>query len=290
MYIIRLKTVIAYVLVLAAIVSVLKLSSIDGDSRAVSAQRGEEETALPILMYHSVCKDSASAAKFIVSEQDLREDFEYIKRNGYETVGTADLIAFAEEGKPLPEKPIMITFDDGYFNNYKIAYPLLKEYNLKAVISIIGRYTDLYSENKDENINYSHITWDEAREMVDSGLVEIQNHSYNSHTTDQGRNGTKKKSGESQGAYAEYIYADIGKLQSETERNLGYRPVLFAYPFGSVSEASYMPLKELGFKITLSCEEKVNYIKSSEPEDLYMLGRWLRPHSKSAEQILSKTK
>lgn len=290
MYIIRIKTVIAYILVLAAIVSVLKLSAIHTDSEAVSAQRDEARVALPILMYHSVCKDSASAAKFIVSEQDLREDFEYIKRNGFETVGTAELIAFAEEGKPLPEKPIMITFDDGYFNNYKIAYPLLKEYNLKAVISIIGRYTDMYSENKDENINYSHITWDEAREMAASGLVEIQNHSYNSHTTDQGRDGTKKKNGESQGAYAEYIYSDVGKLQSETERNLGYRPVLFAYPFGSVSEASYTPLKELGFKITLSCEEKVNYIRPSQPEDLYMLGRCLRPHSKSAEQILGKIK
>ena len=120
--------------------------------------------------------------------------------------------------------------------------------------------------------------------MCESGLVEIQNHSYNSHTTDQGRNGTKKKKSESMEAYAEYIFSDIGKLQEEINENLGYTPVVFAYPFGSVSEASYDILKEMGFKATLSCEEKINVIK--EKDDLYMLGRFLRTNKRSAKSIL----
>ncbi|MEE1047663.1 MAG: polysaccharide deacetylase, partial [Clostridia bacterium] len=66
--------------------------------------------------------------------------------------------------------------------------------------------------------------------------------------------------------------------------NLGYTPVAFAYPFGSVSEASYNILKEMGFKATLSCEERVNVIKDSE--DLYMMGRYLRTNKRSAKNIL----
>lgn len=288
MYVIKLKTILCYVLIFATIISAAKICEGISDARAVTAEAEEGSVALPILMYHSVCEKAGKAAKFIVSEQDLRADFEYIKNSGYTTVSSAELIDFAENGTPLPEKPIMITFDDGYYNNYKIAFPLLKEYNMKAVISIIGRYTDLYSENNEENVSYSHITWNEAQEMIDSGLVEIQNHSYNSHTTDKGRNGTKKKKGESEAAYAEYIYSDIGKLQDEINQHLGYRPELFAYPFGSFCEASYEPLKQLGFKVTLSCEEKVNHIKPGDKDGLYMLGRYLRPHSRSAEKILKK--
>ncbi len=180
----------------------------------------------------------------------------------------------------------MLTFDDGYYNNYCYAYPLLEEYNMKAVISIIGKYTDMYSEIDENNPAYSHITWEQAREMVESGLVEIQNHSYDSHTTDKGRNGTKKMKGESEAAYAGYMQSDIGRLQDEIEQNLGYRPLVFAYPFGSVSEASYDILEGMGFKMTLSCEEKVNRLTVGNAECLFMMDRFLRSDKRSAEAIL----
>lgn len=285
MYVIKLKTIVCGLIITA--MSILAVKFFAGSAKVKTfATESETEIGLPVLMYHSVCENPSKAGKFVVSEQNLRSDLEYIKNNGYHTISAAELIDFVENGTPLPENPIMLTFDDGYYNNYKLAYPLLKEYNMKAVISIIGRYTDMYSEIPEENINYSHITWDEAREMIASGLVEIQNHSYNSHTTDKGRNGTKKKQGESEAAYTEYIYEDIGGLQKKIEEELGYTPILFAYPFGSVSEASYVPLKKLGFKITLSCEEKINRIKKGNNDSLYMLGRFLRTPSNSAEKIL----
>lgn len=275
MFVIRLRTLIIYALILIIAVSGIYFAA---------AEEEKDGVRLPILMYHSICDERAKAGRFVITKDALREDLEYLKKEGYSAIGFSELIDYVENGTPLPEKPIMLTFDDGYFNNYCYAYPLLKEYNQKAVISIIGKYTDLYSETTEENPNYSHITWKQAREMCDSGLVEIQNHSYNSHTTDQGRNGTKKKKSESLEAYSEYIFSDIGKLQEEINANLGYTPVAFAYPFGSVSEASYNILKEMGFKATLSCEERVNVIKDSE--DLYMMGRYLRTNKRSAKNIL----
>lgn len=281
MFFIRLKTIICYVMAATIIICAV-------DYFGVFADDEEKGVELPIIMYHAICDNNEKTGEFVISKDAFEKDLEYLKTNGYTAIGFNELIDFVENGTPLPEKPIMITFDDGYYNNYCYAYPLLKEYNQKAVISIIGKYTDFYSESSEENPKYTHITWEQAREMCDSGLVEIQNHSYDSHTIDQGRNGTKKKAGETQTAYAEYIYSDIGKLQQEINENLGYTPLVFTYPFGSISDASYEILKDMGFKATLSCEEKVNFINSGNSEGLYRLGRFLRNPEKSVQKILTK--
>lgn len=288
MFTIRLRTAIVYILIFSVAISAAYLVFAAGNSD--ESNKENIGVPLPILMYHSICSSSGKEGKFIVSETGLEQDLKYISENGYTTVSAAQIIDFVYNGTPLPEKPILLTFDDGYYNNYCYAFPLLKKYNAKAVISIIGKYTDIYSETEEESPLYSHITWDEAREMCESGLVEIENHSYNSHTTDKGRNGTKKKKGESEAAYAEYISSDIGKLSEEIYTNLGYKPQLFAYPFGSVSEASYDILKQMGFKMTLSCEEKVNYLKNGDTDGIYMLGRYLRTNKRSAEKILKNLK
>ena len=88
----------------------------------------------------------------------------------------------------LPKKPIVLSFDDGYYNNYYYAFPLLKKYNMKAVISIVGKLSDDFSQTPDENPSYAHLTWDDILEMHLSGCWEIQNHSYNCHSFDH-RNG-----------------------------------------------------------------------------------------------------
>lgn len=287
LYAIKFKTLIIYLMIFVFAItgSVMLYSTVSaGEERDATECIAE----VPILMYHAICENPSKEGKFVITKKAFEEDLKYLKQAGYNTISFSELISFVENNIPLPENPIILTFDDGYYNNYCYAFPLLKEYNAKAVISIIGKYTDLYSETPEENPNYSHITWEQAREMCDSGLVEIQNHSYNSHTTDKGRNGTKKKSGESEAAYIEYIYSDVGKLQEEINRNLGYTPTVFAYPFGSVSEASYDILKGMGFKATLSCSEKINEIHMGDSDDLYMLGRFLRTNKRSAESILKK--
>lgn len=290
MYVIKLKTIIIYLLVISFGIAAAWTANARILPTAAETSENDGRIPIPILMYHSVCESGGKQSKFVVSAAAIEEDLKYISDNGYTTISSDELIAYVNDGTELPQKPIMLTFDDGYYNNYCYVYPLLKKYNAKAVISIIGKYTDLYSEGEKENPLYSHITWDEAREMISSGLVEIQNHSYNSHTTDKGRNGTKKKSGESAEAYSSYFHNDIGKLQEEINANLGYYPQLFAYPFGSISNASYDILKEMGFKVTLSCEEKVNYPECGNAESLYMLGRYLRTDKRSAAKILSKIK
>ncbi|WP_417019562.1 polysaccharide deacetylase family protein, partial [Anaerotruncus massiliensis (ex Liu et al. 2021)] len=149
--------------------------------RAVSANAPAEPDGieLPIVMYHHVLKEQARLNKYTISPDEFRSDMEYLKTEGYTPIVIADLLAYVEEGAPLPERPVMITFDDGYESFHEYVFPILKEYDFKAVYSIVGRYADQYSAVDDHHIRYSHSTWNELREMRDSGLVEIQNHSYN---------------------------------------------------------------------------------------------------------------
>ena len=108
----------------------------------VIAQNDGEEIILPIIMYHSLLKDEKYQGKYVLSPDLFESDLKYLEQNGYTTIVIQDLIDYFDKGTPLPEKPIMLTFDDGYYNNYLYAYPLLKKYNSKAVISINGFYTE----------------------------------------------------------------------------------------------------------------------------------------------------
>ncbi len=309
MYVIKMKTLIYYLAVFAvtiASIGIIRLYTAnenpsvaastpvesatdteklaEGETDVIAAKR-EDKVEVPILMYHSIFRSTNTHGNYIISEAAFEADLKYLKDNGYTTVVMQDLIDYVHAGKSLPEKPVVLTFDDGYFNNYSYAFPLLQKYKAKAVLSVIGYYTDLYTKTPDENPSYSHVTWKDIKKMMDTGLVEMQNHSYNLHTTDKGRNGTKKKKGESDAQYKTMLTEDLGKLQDEFKTNTGYTPNTFTYPFGSVSNASFDIIKEIGFKASLSCESGMNTI-TRDPESLYMLKRYLRTPKKSAESIL----
>ncbi len=259
------------------------IAAVQADAEA----KVEDRIDLPIIMYHGLLKEEKRQGQFIISPNLFEQDLRYLQENGYTTVVIADLIAYVQDGKPLPEKPVMLTFDDGYYNNYLYAFPLLKQYNCKMVLSPIGRYTDEYTQNKDTHANYAHCSWDAVREMMASGLVEFQNHSYNLHSIDSGRKGAKKKAVESLVDYRTLLVEDVMKMQTRMREETGYTPTAFVYPFGAVSSESLPILKELGFQATLICESHINAI-TRDPECLYGLGRYRRPAKTGSEAFFKK--
>ena len=247
----------------------------------------EEYIKVPIIMYHSILKDPARSNKYTITPAVLEEDLKYIKADGYETITISDLISYVYADKPLPPKPIILTFDDGHYNNYGYLYPLLEKYDMKAVISIVGSYTDKFSETNEANLNYSYLRWKDINELISSGRVEFQNHTYNLHDNTHGRIGAKKKKGESDDEYKKILEEDINKLQNEFKENTGYVPTCFTYPFGGISNSSLDIIKELGFKASLSCEEGINKI-TKNPNSLYLLKRYNRPSYVSTYNIFKK--
>ena len=255
-FVFKIRTVVLYLAILLAVCCTIHLYFTAPDALPVSGT--DDGIHLPILMYHGLTKDSSKIGKFVISQKMFEQDLQYLKENGYNTVTVDQVIDYVKCGEKLPEKPIILTFDDGYYNNYCYGFPLLKENNMKAVISPIGKYSDLYSDSDDRNPAYAHIGWDEIKEMIESGLIEFQNHSYDLHHNTNGRTGAKKKTGESLAAYGKFLEDDLMIFQEKMRENTGYTPTTFTYPYGGISEASYEILERLGFQASLSCEEKIN--------------------------------
>ncbi|MBQ1237534.1 MAG: polysaccharide deacetylase family protein, partial [Oscillospiraceae bacterium] len=112
----------AYTLALAIVFTALLTRT----SKAAAAQ--PKEIPLPVIMYHHILESSKLLGAYCITPAELRSDFERIRQDGYTPVVVADLLDYVYNDVPLPEKPIMITFDDGYESNYAYAYPLLQEY------------------------------------------------------------------------------------------------------------------------------------------------------------------
>ena len=247
----------------------------------------EDYIEVPIIMYHSILKDPSRSNKYTVTPTVLEEDLKYIKDKGYTTVTITDLISYVYDNKPLPENPIVLTFDDGHYNNYGYLFPLLEKYDMKAVISIVGSYTDKFTETDEANLNYSYLRWKDIKELMDTGRIEFQNHTYNLHSNTGKRIGTKKIKGETDEHYKNVLEEDILKLQQEFEENTNYIPQCFTYPFGGISNASLDIIKELGFKASLSCEQGINKL-TKNPNSLYLLKRYNRPSYISTYNFFQK--
>lgn len=152
----------------------------------------DEGIALPIIMYHGIIKDESRPGTYVVTADEFESDLKYLKENGYTTVVVQDLLDYVKKGTPLPKKPIMLTFDDGFYNNYVYAYPLLQSYGAKMVLSPVGSFTDAFTKSGDKHAAYSYLNWEDIKTMSDSGLVEIQNHTYDLHSLDRSHNGSKR--------------------------------------------------------------------------------------------------
>jgi len=240
---------------------------------------------LPVIMYHSILK--SRSGKFIVSPAVLEADMQYLITQGYTTVFTQDVIDYVKGNGELPEKPIIITFDDGYYNNMVYALPIFQKLGLKGVINIVGHYADKAVAEGDNNPNYSHLSWEQMKELAKSGTFEIGNHTYDMHNHGS-RTGVTKKRGESQEDYRKALEADIGKLQCELTSKSGVTPNIFAYPFGKYSKETPGILKDMGFEAIFTCNEGVNIIRRGDFETLMGLKRYNRPAGISTEKFFER--
>ena len=273
---------------LLAALAVLAGSACWQFSRAVPAA-ASPKTPLPIVMYHQVSKNPNRAGAYCVTLEELETDFRYIKDCGYTAVTTEQLLNAIDGKAALPEKPIIITFDDGFESVAQYVEPLLRQYGLCAVVSVVGAYTDLYSHSDDHSVNYAYLTWDEIKQLSGEACIEIQNHSYDLHKLDNcGHKGAKKRSGESEAEYRAFLQNDLQKMQDLFEEKGIKRPTAFTYPFGCYSKESRAILQAMGFRAAYICEEKMNYVDYDNTDWLFRLCRYNRPHGVNTALFFSK--
>ena len=249
-------------------------------SAVVSAYQPEQEGVfLPVVMYHSIVDNGKG--DYQLSPAQFEDDLRYLKSHGYETVSAAQLVSYTRGEGTLPERPVMLTFDDGFYNNLSAALPLLERYDMCAVVSIVGRYTDELAAADPHAERYSYLTWEDVSELLASGRIEIGSHTWDMHSNDE-RAGCSIRIGEDPQAYADTLRDDLGRLQMRCEEMTGATPTVFAYPYGFICRESIPVLQELGFTCTLTCYEKPNYI-TRDKRCLYGLSRYNRPPGVSSE-------
>lgn len=256
------------------------------DPAALFLER-EEPVLLPVLMYHEV--KYTEPGKDSILPEEMEGDLRYLAEEGYTTVLMEDVIRFVYTGEKLPEKPILLTFDDGYSSNYRYLFPLLQKYHAKAVISIIGKSADEFSLLPEEGGPYVHASWKQLLEMWDSGLVELQNHSYDLHRDDHSTHGCTRSWGEDMTAYARRIRQDTDRLQEELYEKTGTPASTFAYPYGYYDAVLEGLMEELGFAATLTCDFGVNRL-NGDPDCLRGIKRICRSHGADLEALLNHAK
>lgn len=251
-----------------------------------SANNQAETVPLPVIMYHHISKDPKRLGDYIISPETFQGDMEYLRSHGYTTISIQQLLSYTKGETSLPEKPILITFDDGQSSFGAYALPILKEYHMCAVLAIVGRSADEYTENGDHNINYCYFTWPELAEMSSSGYVELASHTYDLHSL-KTRQGCKIKKGESLTEYAAIFNQDLQLNETRFLSYLGEKPIAFAYPYGIHCKEAKQILCNRGYCVLFNCNERVNQL-TGDPEELLSLCRFNRPNSMNREQFFQK--
>jgi len=270
------------------IISLLLLTNIIFTSippTPADAAKPDDSAQLPVFMYHRILKHSSSNDPYTITPDAFERDLMYLRDNGYTTIGTAELLAYTEKGMPLPEKPVVLTFDDGYYNNIYYAAPLLEKYNMKAAIFVVGSFTEKSVKENAVSPNFSYILWEHMENLP--ACFEIQNHTWDMHHQ-SARMGIRRKRGESKPDYEKSLAYDLIKLNDKVEHHTGKRPVAFAIPFGLEERWAYDVFKEQGLKMCFCSEAGVSVIRRGEPESINRLKRLLRSPGKSVEFLLKK--
>lgn len=251
-----------------------------------SAASAEAYVRVPVIMYHHVTKDKNKASSYTVTVDELENDMKLISSKGYSAVSVSELTDYVYSGKELPEKCIVITFDDGFESYYALALPVMARYGIKSTVFIIGSATDLYTMVSDHNINYSNLNWQAVKELQASPFCEIGSHTYDLHHNEKGeRKGMSKMYNESLAHYENAIKNDLTKLQSLFEEKNLTAPTAIAYPYGAYNKHTTDIIKKLGFKVSFTCEERINKLVPGNPDCLYNLGRYNRKSGISSEEF-----
>lgn len=235
-------------------------------------------SVLQSLCYHDVKaidQVDLDPDQFAISPENLLKHFEYIKANGFNPVSVQEIIDARDGGKDLPDKALLLTFDDGYLSFYTEVYPLLQLYNYPAVLAVVGSWLETPETETvqygDHKIARSHfVSWEQLREMQSSGLIEIASHSYNLHRgvvgNPQGNKlpaavarlfDSRTQQYESDEAYRERIRFDLVTNSSLLERQLGKKPRVMVWPYGAYTQETNAIAEESSMATVFTLEETI---------------------------------
>ena len=248
-------------------------------------ENGSERSVL-VLMYHHLDPHPASWGDYVISPDLLEADLRLLKEKGYQTVPLSALVSFSEGVGELPEKPLIITFDDGQESVYAYALPLLAKVGFTGAAAVVGSLADAYTAAPDHNLRYSYMDWEEIGRLDFGGILEPVCHSYDMHKLSP-RRGCDRMPGESAAHYKAALNADFSAFRAAFEAHLGHGTDCLALPYGAYQSQTVTLARAAGFRVIFTCEEKQNTLCSGTGE-LPLLGRFNRPAGETSEEFFRR--
>jgi peptidoglycan/xylan/chitin deacetylase (PgdA/CDA1 family) len=187
-----------------------------------------DEARVPILMYHYVSELPPNPDYYrrdlTVSPEKFEAQLQYLSEAGYHTITLTDLFFHLTQGVPLPEKPVVLTFDDGYRDAYDVVFPMLLDYGYTGTFFVLATPAHLESP--------AYVTWAQMKEMSDAGM-DIQGHGRD-HVDLRGRT-------------YDYLVYQIRGIQEGIHYHTGRLPRFFCYPSGQYDANVIAVLKDVGY-------------------------------------------
>ncbi len=227
---------------------------------------------LPVIHYFNIVteeniKSGIQKNGLDIWASEFREDLQWLKDNGYTPVTTDELGGFLEGHGMLPEKPIMLLLNDGKLGIYQNAYPLLKEYCMKAVLAIPGSQIENATADpqKREVSQERYCNWDEIHEMHESLYIDIISQSYNMHIIrhDGLRSGAVLMNGEDRAEFYTEAQSDFYRIYNAIQRSLGKKVYAMSYPGFYRDSVTDEVWRKCGYTMLFTNEEidgGINYI------------------------------
>lgn len=239
------------------------------------AQPQPRGTNVPILMYHHLAEVATNP--WTVTPEAFAAQMRALRDNGFTAITLRQLVDYVDYGMPLPERPVLITFDDGYLSVYQYAFPILQYYGHVAVSFVMGFAvgTDTYKDTG--NPTTPKFCFDQARNMA--GIMCIQSHSYDMHQwapfeTGRARENIMRWEDECEFEYAARLRADHARISQLIYDNLGEAVFAIAYPHGVYDTLAQAILVTEGVRVTLTTRTGTNVIVPGLPQSLLSLNRF----------------
>jgi peptidoglycan/xylan/chitin deacetylase (PgdA/CDA1 family) len=225
-------------------ITVKQTSSRSVQHTQFSAQQIKEnqKVKVPVLMYHCVANKKKNS--LFVPPAQFEKQISSLAKEGFSFLSANDLYDAWDKGIPLPKRPVVVTFDDGYEDNYQNAFPILKKFNAKATIFVVTGQVG----------KKGYLNWKQIKEMDRSG-IDIESHTV--HHPDLRKTTSPQLKKE--------LLLSKQVLESELRRPV----IIFCYPYGKYNEAVLQETKKAGYKMAFSTRPGF----SSYPQGIFTLHR-----------------
>ncbi len=241
---------------------------------ALPAQADTEEK-LTVLSYHEIAeREDALVPQYAVTPTMFVRQMDWLRNRGYHFVSIDDVLADHEGRRPLPDKAVLITFDDGYASVYANAFPILKMFRIPAVIAVVGGWLEEKGSVDFDGKAVPReklLSWVQLKEMSQSGLVEVGSHSFDLHHGLQGnpqgnmepaattrRYLPDEKRYEDEATYRSRIQSDLKRNSELIRRYTGKSPRVIAWPYGRYNSTSRDIAEKLGMPVGLTLDDGAN--------------------------------